>query len=137
MDKWQEPKTDWMVDDIFLYSDYNRIKNNLTCLWQDACAVFGDFEIADMGEDITSNEVDWDVDYFNAFEENVDTINKNMLSQDYGFRQTFYENGIFIGYMELNRIEEATFDMKRTIEGILAGKVRIPFRCGAPKGLYL
>lgn len=137
MATWITPKTDWTAEDRFNYKDYNRIKNNLTYLWEQASDIWGEFEIEDMGEDIESYKVDWKVKYFNAFESNVDTINQNMFTRNYGYRQTFYPNGIFIGFSELNRIEGAILGMKHVIEGKFAGQIRLAFRCGAPKGLYL
>lgn len=132
---WQEPKTNWAAGDRLNYPDYNRIKNNLMYIWKEACAVYAPFDIADMGDDMESEAEDWKVRYFNAFESNVDEINKHIFTQDYGIRQTFYENGPFIGYNELNRIEKATVGMKGIIDGTKAGKVRLSFRLGAPKGL--
>ena len=99
-------------------------------MWQE-------FEIEDMGEDITSYKQDYNFVYFNAFESNVDIINKNMFTQNYGMRQNFYPNGVFIKFDELNRIESAILKMKQIIDGKKAGMKRLPFRLGAPKGLYL
>lgn len=137
MAEWQTPKTDWVSTDRFNIEDYNRIKNNLLYVWEQAQLIWGGFEIADMGEDITSYSAYWDVDVFNAFESNIDTINEHMLSQDYGIRQTFYENGPFIKWDELNRIEDAILRMKRIADGRKASLVRLAFRLGAPKGLKL
>lgn len=134
---WQIPKTDWTAEDRFDYKDYNRIRNNLLYLHDEVSKVWGDFDIEYMGAEIESYRADWKVEYFNAFENNVDMINRNMFTQDYGFRQTFYLNGIFISFSELNRIESAILSMKRIIEGKVAGQRRLPFRCGAPKGLRL
>lgn len=139
---WQEPKTDWTAQDALNYGDYNRIKNNLEYLHGQAAIEWGDFEIEDMGADLPEPTrgggfVPYDAKYFNAFESNVDTINGSMLAKDYGYRQTFYYNGAFIGYEELNRIEGAILGMKRTLDGKSAGKARLAFRLGAPKGLYL
>lgn len=132
---WEEPKTNWTPQDRINYKDYNRIKRNLTYLWQEAGKYGRSFNIEDMGVDITSYLQGWDYRYFNAFETNVDIINSHILKKNYGFKQTFYSNGPFIGYAELNRIESAIFDMRRTIEGIKAGRIRLAFRLGAPKGL--
>jgi len=135
--KWQEPKTDWKPTDRFNIEDYNRIKNNLLYVHEQAQLIWGEFEIADMGEDITSYSAYWDVDVFNAFEANVDTINDHMLSQDYGIKRTFYENGPFIKWDELNRIEKAILKMKQIFDGRKASLERLPFRFGAPDGLKL
>lgn len=137
MANWKTPKTDWTEEDAFGYKDFNRIKNNLVYLWKKVQKYWTSFEIKDMGSDITSYEEEWNVDYFNAIEENVDTINSHMYVMDYGFRQTFYVNGVFIKAEELNRIEGATLKMNQIIEGIQEGKTRLSFRLGTPKGLRL
>lgn len=134
---WQEPKTDWTSQDALNYKDYNRIKNNLAYLHEQVCSEWGDFPIENMGEDLDLLTVMYDAKYFNAFEANIDTINNHMLTKDYGFRQTFYYNGAFIGAQELNRIESATLKMKQIVAGKKAGKIRLSFRLGAPKGLKL
>ena len=134
---WQTPKTNWTNSDRFNMEDYNRIKNNLRYLWEEVCDMWKEFEIEDMGEDITSYKQDYNFVYFNAFESNVDIINKNMFTQNYGMRQNFYPNGVFIKFDELNRIESAILKMKQIIDGKKAGMKRLPFRLGAPKGLYL
>lgn len=134
---WQKPKTDWTADDRFNIKDYNRIKNNLAYLWEEVCKMWEEFDIEDMGEDITSIKAIWNVQYFNAFESNVDTINQHMLTQSFGLRQTFYVNGVFIQYGELNRIEGAILKMKQIVDGKKAGIRRLSFRLGAPKGLRL
>ena len=139
--EWQEPKTDWLPEDRFNITDYNRIKNNLIYIWEQAALIWGDFQIEDMGRDLTPEDADnairWDVDVFNAFEINVDIINEHMLSQDYGNRQSFYDNGPFIKWPELNRIEYAILRMKRIVDGRKASLVRLSFRFGAPNGLKL
>lgn len=137
MAEWKTPKIDWKATDRFNFSDYNRIKNNLSYLRELAIKIWEPFEITDMGEDMISYDSYWDVNVFNAFEANIDIINEHMFTMDYGIRQVFYQNGIFIQYSELNRIEETTLKMKQIIEGWEAGLARLPFRLGGPKGLYL
>lgn len=131
-----EPKTDWVATDRFNISDYNRIKNNLVYLHEKACIVFGEFEIEDMGEDITTYTGLWDFADFNKFENNLDTINLNMLSEDYGVKKTFYGNSPFITYEELNRIENAIVRMNTIIEGWYEGLYKLEFTVGRPKGIY-
>lgn len=133
--EWQEPKINWTEKDAFNIVDFNRIRGNLLYLWQHAKEVCMDFEIKEMGQEVTSYKTGWNVEYFNAFEENVDKINKNTFEQDYGLRQTFYINGVFIQYNELNRIENAILNIKKIIDGIELGRIRIPFRLGMPKGM--
>ena len=132
---WQEPKTDWTADDRLNYRDYNRIKNNLEYLWEEARQMYGDFPLEEMGPDMQSVKESWKVRYFNALESNVDTINENIFTQDYGIRQRFFENGPLVYYTELNRLESATLGMKKIIDGTKAGRKRLSFRLGGMKGL--
>lgn len=129
----KQSKTNWKPTDRFNYVDYNRIKNNLYYLWQRACQYWGYFEIQDMGSDMDDYTGYWDVEVFNAWEYNLDEINKHMLSTDYGIKQTFFENGPFIKWDELNRIESATLDMNNMLDRLEVGLRRLPFRLGTFK----
>lgn len=136
--KWREPKTDWTADDVFNLKDYNRIRNNLIYLNKIISNIWREFSIEDMGNDPTSHKYIWKAKYFNAIEENLEIINQHsLIVKNYGYKQTFYNNGVFIGFSELNRIESATLQMKQIIDGWEAGFRRLSFRLGAPKGLYL
>lgn len=135
---WRTPKTDWTETDAFNLADYKRIRNNLLFLRNKISDIWGEFSIQDMGNDQTDPKYIWKVKYFNAIEENLETINKHsLIVKNYGYKQTFYQNGVFIGFSELNRIESATLRMKRIIDGWEAGLRRLSFRLGAQKGLYL
>ena len=77
----------------------------------------------------------WKVNYFNAFEENVDIINKIILTKDYGTSQRFFENGPFIKWDELNRVENACLQMKNILYRQEIGLRKIPFSLGNMKGV--
>lgn len=132
---WRPPKVNWTPNDRFNYVDYNRIKNNLQWLYEKAVELYKPFPIADMGEDIESYTAYWPVAFFNAWEQNLDTINKNMFVQNYGNKQVFYENGTFIQWNELNRIEGATLRMREILDSQEAGLKRLSFRLGNFKGV--
>ena len=132
---WKTPKTDWTDKDRFELEDYNRIKNNIYYLWERACVLFSDFAIEAMGSDITSEAEDFNVAYFNAFERNIDILNQKTYAQNLGIRQTFYANGVFIKWDELNRIENAAVKIKRIIDAKEKSAHRLPFRLGAPRDL--
>lgn len=131
--KWHTPKTNWSVKDRFNFIDYNRIKNNLAYLQEYATLIFKSFNIKDMGEDIESHTFEWDVDIFNLFETNLAEIDKNLFLKDYGTPQTFYENGVFIQWNELNRIESAILSIKKDLDDYKAGLRRLSFRLGSFK----
>lgn len=127
---WKQPKTDWKSMDKFNWRDYNRIKNNLTWLHEKACELYKHFPIDDMGEDIRDYRTYWEVRFFNAWENNLETINQNMFYQNYGQKQRFFENGVFIKWNELNRIESAILRMHDILESQENGIRKIPFRFG-------
>lgn len=125
-----EPKVNWTVNDRFNIQDYNRIKNNLEYIYERAVQILFHFEILDMGGNITEYSGFWSVEKFNLFETNLDLLNKRILNRDFGTKQVFFENGPFIGYAELNRIESAILDMKESLDNMYSGLRRMPFRLG-------
>ena len=131
---WTDPKTNWKNTDRFNVSDFNRIKNNIEFLHDEAELLYKKFEISNMGQNIESYESYWDVNWFNAFEENVETINNIIFTQDYGIMQRFFENGPFIKWDELNRIETACLRMKDILHRQKIGLRKIPFSLGNMKG---
>lgn len=128
---WIEPKTDWTSQDTFNFSDYNRIKNNIAYLRERVVKLVKPFEIQDMGDDMTSYAELFDASKFNILEQNLETINNNAYLKDYGTKQTFYDNGVFIAYAELNRIESATLDIYNMLGRQEIGLRRLAFRLGA------
>ena len=132
---WSTPKTDWTATDSFNIADYNRIKNNLDYLHDESEIIYGEYDITDMGSDLASYAGYWDVAKFNAFEQNLDTINRHMINASIGQPMTFYDNGVFIGYAELNRIENATVILKSIIDGWYEAMATLPFRLGAKQAL--
>lgn len=128
--KWEIPKTNWGVNDRFNFKDYNRIKNNLEYLHKEASDLWKQFNVEDMGEEVSDYVTSWKVRYFNAWEKNIEIINNIILTKDYGQSQTFYENGVFIQFGELNRIESAILSMKDILERQKAGLRRLSFRLG-------
>lgn len=133
---WTEPKTDWLIDDRFNITDYNRIKNNIQWLSEKANQLYKVFSCIEMGGDLVTYSSFWDVNVFNAFEENINIINQNIQTKDYGVQQRFYENGPFIKWDELNRIESACVSMKEILQRHEKSmKTRLAFRLGNMKGV--
>ncbi len=52
-------------------------------------------------------------------------------------RQTFYANGAFIKWDELNRIENAAIKIKKIIDAKEESVQRLPFRLGAPRDFQI
>lgn len=130
---WHTPKTNWKSTDRFNFVDYNRIKNNLLWLHEKVTELYRPFEIEDMGENITDYSSYWKVRYFNAWEQNLDIINNHMFTKDYGMAQRFFENGPFIQWTELNRIESAILSMRNILDRQEVGIRRLSFRLGTFK----
>ena len=100
-------------------------------LYELAQEVYKQFSILDMGADIEDYTGWFTAAAFNAFESNLETINKNIFTQDYGVSQRFFDNGQFIKWDELNRIESATLQMNDLLERQKATLRKLPFRLGA------
>lgn len=63
------------------------------------------------------------------FEGNIEKITINFHT-GIGIKKTFYPNGMFIKYDELNRLEKACEKMKDIIERQTIGLRKIPFILG-------
>lgn len=134
---WIIPKTDWKSTDRFNISDYNRIRNDILFLRNKLSEINIFFEIEDMGDDMTDYSGYWDFNIFNAIEKNVEKINSRMEKKDFGETKTFFPNGRFVTFDELNRIENAILDMKMTLDNIEKGIRHIPFRLGSYKEIRI
>lgn len=135
--KWHTPKVNWTASDSFNMKDYNRILNNLLYLHEEASKLWKPFDIEDMGEEIWDNRERYNVKYFNAWEKNVEIINNVILTQNYGFPQTFYQNGAFISPSELNRIEGAILSMRGILDRQKLSFRKLSFRLGNFKGVRI
>ena len=134
--EWKEPKTNWVSTDRFNIADYNRIKNNIQHVFEKANKLYKSFTFENMGNNIASEDSYWQVEFFNAFEKNVEILNKNTFSKDFGVSQVFFENGPFIKWDELNRIENACAVLKEILDRQEAGMTtRLSFRLGNMKGV--
>lgn len=127
---WAKPKTNWTKEDRFNIGDYNRIKNNLAYLHKLVEKLYREFEIRDMGPDINDYAAYWPVEVFNAWEKNLEEINKQAFSGDYGDSQTFFSNGPFIKFDELNRIESASVSLYENMKNQFYGRRKLMFMLG-------
>lgn len=135
--KWHSPKVNWKITDRFNIQDYNRIKNNLEYLNERASKLYAQFSIEEMGPDKETYRSYYYAHEFNRFERNLEVINKHILARDYGVSQKFYDNGHFIDYRELNRIEGAILGMNTVLDNLEAGLARLSFRLGNWKGVKI
>lgn len=106
MATWITPKTDWVKTDSFTYTDYNRIKNNLTYLNDLFNSLAPDKAIEfDFGEDYTYAN-NYDVDIFNMFEECLQSFTRIGSDVNIGEFKVHRGNSQFLDYDDLNRIEK-------------------------------
>lgn len=138
MAAWITPKTDWYGQtdgngdyqgDRFNAEDYNRIKNNIQYLRDLAVKMYTDFEIVNMGADKNQSDYPY-ADEINRIEGNLDTIALNTFQKNYGPRQIYTDNGAFIDFTELNRIESATLDLHKYLSSQYEGRRMLVFMLG-------
>ena len=143
MTAWITPKTDWYGNtdengvyhgDRFNASDYNRIKNNLQFLHYLALKMQEAFQITDMGPDKQYDDFPY-ADEINLIEDNLDAIAQNTFMKDYGEKTIFNDNGRFIDYNELNRIEKATLDLYDKLMNKFSGRRMLTFMFGMRGGV--
>lgn len=144
---WSTPKTDWKAEysnieiylgDFFNVEDYNRIKNNLQYVRDRGSELFYGLPVLNLGADKhlpVAGSPDYNndnifVDEINKIENGLQGIQDVIALFNYGTKKTFYENGLFIDYIELNRIERAELDLYEHIESSIAGKMRLEIRLG-------
>ena len=132
--EWITPKTDWDEQSRMNAVDYNRIKNNLQVLAELVGMVYCSVSIAEMGED--KNFTSWYfAREFNLFESNLETINQTAYQKDVGDRKTFFDNGPFIDFEELNRIESTMLKFYELASIQQKTLPRLSFRLGNVKGV--
>lgn len=144
---WITPKTDWEAEydgagiyqgDYFNIEDYNRIKNNLVHLRNLAAELFYGVPTVTVGADKhypIANNPDFDndnifADEINLIEDGLQAIEDFISLFNHGSKKTYYANGSFIGYAELNRIESAELELFTYITDSIAGKSKLAIRLG-------
>lgn len=144
---WIEPKTDWKAEydsvgvylgDFFNIEDYNRIKNNLQYIRDRGSELFSGLPNLNLGADkhfpiLESPDFNNDnifADEINAIEDGLKAIDDVIGLFRHGEKKQFYENGAFIDFAELNRIEKAELHLHDVIEDSIAGKKRLAIRFG-------
>lgn len=132
--EWITPKTDWKPTDKFNVSDFNRIIGNTQLVSEAISSMKRHFDIEQMGNNLSYESV-FDADAFNAIESNIDNIAKYSEYHKNDVKRSFYENGKFITYDELNRIESIILEFDGKIDGWLFARKKIPFVLGRSRKL--
>lgn len=143
---WSTPKTNWKVQyneegvftgDFFNVADYNRIKNNLVYLRDLATEMFEDVPEITVGANkhVPNNTYSFANDHFfadeiNLIEDGLEALDERFEFVDFGNKQTFYDNGRFIDYQELNRIERAELELYDFLTYSIAGRPKLAFKLG-------
>lgn len=108
---WITPKTDWTENSFINYQDINRILGNLRYLKELAYHLYPS-KIPDVGvADKSGYGVDLYADEVNKIEQNLTDLNNGTLVYYIGNQKTFQDNGAWIDYVELNRIENAMLQL--------------------------
>jgi hypothetical protein len=135
---WVTPKTNWSASvdadgnyagDFFNIEDYNRIKNNISELRSMAIELYPTFGITDMGVDKSYTGYPY-ADEINTLTANIDMINSKTYPLNLGTRVLYYDNSKFIGFEDLNRIENACLNLYKTISAQNNSRRRLAFYLG-------
>ena len=140
MATWTTPKTNWQASydedgnytgDYFSYDDFNRIRNNLDALSELGAQLYFLNFTAQLPntKSVTGYPFASDI---NAFETRLHELNNQTIRLPIGTKQTFVDNGAFIGFAELNRIESAMVTMYKMFNDALGGRKMLKFRLGLP-----
>lgn len=99
---------EWTKDDKFNISDFNRIKENLSKLFNEQVKIgYSDYDDYINIDDYSDYEGVWNVKDFNDLEKLTDiTINSDSTLNSFT-PKTYYAGGQFVTYDHLNEIEKA------------------------------
>lgn len=100
----QTPKTDWIADDFFELSDYERICENLVDTREFAKSFFLVPEYEPMEKKSFGNDEIYAED-MNAIENNLELLNNYTYRLNIGYKPEYIPNGHVPTYEEYNRIE--------------------------------
>lgn len=132
---WTEPKVDWVNTDYFNFTDYNRIKNNISYLRELALSLYLNFPYEEMGDDKTGYADFPYADEFNAIENNLEYMKTNTFGFYFTDKKQWYDNQLTPNYEDLNRIENACLKMYTGLINEISAKNKLSFRLGYQKGM--
>ncbi len=152
---WLQPKTDWKesydadgkyTGDYFNVEDYNRIKNNIIELRTMSIQLVPEYSFPKYIIDIdTESDKEYDdypyADEINALTGRLEAIMENTFTTaiahnawtrefSIGTRTMYYDNSPFIGFADLNRIENACLRIYNTITAQHNSRRRLAFYLG-------
>ena len=126
---WQQPKIDWQAVDDVLCSDYNRIKGNIEFLKELAYTLYTPFPFNEMGADKTEEEYPY-ADEINLIADNLELLSAGTYHEDVGDKIIYRDNGPYIDYIDLNRIEGATLKLYNKLNNQYKSRRMLTFMLG-------
>lgn len=136
---WADPKTNWSsewngetyIGDYFLYTDYNRIKNNLLELKSTAESMYK-ISSFNLGDDKVEADLIY-ADEVTLFETTLAEINSSTFSFPEQFK-TWKENKSVPTHEDWNRIESLQLKIYNTLVAQRKAQNRLAFTLGGQKG---
>ncbi len=118
--EWITPKTDWDVTSKFVYTDYNRIRNNLLYINDVLNNAYPDkAETLDLGEAKEGFTNDYYSSEFTAFEDALVSFTRIGKDLNIGTRGFYKGNDSFITADALNRLEQCCLRWKNGSENVV------------------
>lgn len=124
---WREPKTNWKAGDFFNIEDYNRIKGNLESIHEQSLMLWSGISFEEMGGDKTYSDYGFYADEINRFERNIRHFCNGIFPFPVGEAKSYYDNQPFIGWEDLNRIEEACRLIYSNVQSRINGRKLLSF----------
>lgn len=131
---WIEPKTDWMENDYFNASDYNRIIGNTTYLKTYLDDLFLNLTNVSLGEEKTYTSLFYARE-MNAIENALEKLNLETYKFDIGETKEYKANGATPLWSEFNRIESAMLLLYKTMVVHREALPKLDFKLGRRKGI--
>ena len=132
---WITPKIDWVATDYINVEDYNRWIGNLNEL-QTLCQKMYSLVETDLGNTQTVSDYPY-ADMLNAIETALSNINAASYNFDLGVSASFSDNGNYIDYNEINRIESASLRLYNWLNAQFENIPKLSFTLGNYRGLRL
>ena len=118
----------------FNWSDYMQLRAMIMDLNSMANELYLSFQIKTMRPIKTYDDYFYAED-FNRIEENLEITNKHVFTQDIGETKTFYDNGQFIKYDELNRLINGLYTLSDMLKNQAKNRRKLEIRLGNMKGV--
>lgn len=129
---WIDPKTDWVANDYFNATDYNRIKNNIIYLFNYVSTLYNIDNIPDLGADKTYNDLFY-ADDMNAIETSLEQLNKLTFNFIYNSK-VWQVNQKTPTFADFNRIESLILLIYTSVNSQKVTMPRLAFILGRQKG---